>query len=249
MPTWVAGVDGCRAGWVAAFARTDRAEAPRLRTTASVREIVDAPERPAVVAIDMPLGLPERIDGPGRLPEQQVRGLLGGRQSSVFSIPARRAVFAETYAEACRIAAAASSPPRKVSRQGFMLFPKIRELDLLLRARPELVERIYEVHPEVAFWSMNGGCSLDEPKKVKGRPYGPGLALRRRLLLRAGLPEDLVGREAPPGAAPDDVLDALAGLVVALKIAQGQGRSFPESPERDAHGLPVAIWIFRTEGI
>jgi threonine dehydratase len=246
MSTWVAGVDGCRSGFVAAFARTDRAEAPRLRTFACVEDVVDAPQRPAVVAVDMPLGLPEQIEGPGRLPEQQVRGLLGGRQSSVFSIPARSAVFAETYDEACRIAAAASSPSRKVSRQGFMLFPKIRELDLLLRSRPELAERIYEVHPEVAFWSMNGEQPLDEPKKVKGRPYGPGLALRRSLLLRAGLPEDLVGSEAPPGAAQDDVLDALAGLVVALKIAQGQGRSFPESPERDAHGLPVAIWTFRT---
>jgi predicted RNase H-like nuclease len=245
MPSWVAGVDGCRSGWIAAFARTDRAEAPRLRKVASIRDIVDAPERPAVVAIDMPLGLPERIEGPGRLPEQQVRGLLGGRQSSVFSIPARSAVFAETYEQACRIATTASSPPRKVSRQGFMLFPKIRELDLLLRARPELAERVYEVHPEVAFWSMNGEQPLAEPKKVKGQPYGPGLALRRRLLVRAGLP-GVVGIEPPSGAAHDDVLDALAGLVVALKIAQGQGRSFPERPERDAHGLPIAIWTFRT---
>jgi predicted RNase H-like nuclease len=41
------------------------------------------------------------------------------------------------------------------------------------------------------------------------------------------------------------VLDALAALVVARKIAQGQGWSFPDPPGRDAFGLEVAIWTFR----
>jgi len=51
---------------------------------------------------------------------------------------------------------------------------------------------------------------------------------------------------APPrGAKIDDLLDALAALVVARAIAQGRARSFPEPPERDAHGIPVAIWTLR----
>jgi predicted RNase H-like nuclease len=107
------------------------------------------------------------------------------------------------------------------------------------------VERIHEVHPEVAFWSMNGEAALAEPKKVKGTPYGPGLALRRDLLRRAGLPDAAVTAAPPRGAAIDDLLDALAGLVVARKIAEGRGRPFPDPPGRDAEGLPVAIWTFR----
>ncbi len=143
------------------------------------------------------------------------------------------------------MALAASTPPRKVSKQGFMLFGKIREIDALLRADPSLAATIYEVHPEVAFWALNGEQLLSEPKKVKGRPHPPGLAQRRRLLLEAGLPRATVEADPPPGAGPDDCLDALAGLAVAFAIAQGRGRPFPDPPGRDAFGLPIAIWTLR----
>ena len=56
----------------------------------SFAEILNAPECPPVIAVDMPIGLPDRIDGPGRPAEQAVRPLLGQRQSSVFSIPSPR---------------------------------------------------------------------------------------------------------------------------------------------------------------
>jgi predicted RNase H-like nuclease len=72
------------------------------------------------------------------------------------------------------------------------------------------------------------------------------MALRRRLLTRSGLlPEALIYAAPPQGAAQDDLLDALAGLTVALDIARGEGQSFPDPPGRDAHGLPVAIWTLR----
>ncbi len=240
---WVAGVDGCRCGWIAVLMRVDDPQMHRIVTAQNLAAIADAPERPAPIAVDMPIGLPERIEGSGRLPEQLIRPLLGARQSSVFAIPSRRAVEAEDYGQACAIAAATSEPPRKVSRQGFAIFPKIREIDALLRARPELAPRVFEVHPELAFWALNGRTALSEPKKVKGTPYGPGMALRRQLLLQSGLvPEALIQAAPPPGAAQDDLLDALAGLTVALDIARGGGQSFPSPPGRDAHGLPVAIW-------
>lgn len=243
---WVAGVDGCRAGWIAAFMQVGRPASARIVVAADLAAIVDAPERPAVIAIDMPIGLPEETKGSGRIPEQLIRPLLGQRQSSVFAIPSRRAVYAEDYGEACALALATSDPPRKVSRQGFGLFPKIREIDTLLRIRPALAETIFEVHPELVFWALNGRAALDQPKKVKGIPFAPGLRLRRSLLARSGLPgEALVDAPPPRGAAADDLLDALAGLTVALDLATGGGRSFPDPPDRDAHGLPVAIWTLR----
>jgi threonine dehydratase len=242
---WVAGVDGCPTGWIAVLMRRDEPLSHHIRVVPRFADIVDAPERPAVVAVDMPIGLPERTDGSGRLPEKLVRPLLGARQSSVFAIPSRRAVYAQDYGDACAVAAATSEPPRKVSRQGFNIFPKIREIDGLLRQRPFLVPKIYEVHPEVAFWALNGEKALEQSKKVKSRPYEPGLVQRRDLLRRAGLPASLIDATPPKGAAADDLLDALAGLTVALDIATGGGRSFPEPPDRDAHGLPVAIWTLR----
>ena len=178
---WLAGVDGCPGGWVAAFVRPAGDEA-RLAVFARFADVLAAPERPAIVAVDMPIGLPERAGAGGRAAENAVRPLLGARQSSVFSVPSRAAIYAHDYAQACRVAQETSEPPRKVSKQLFNIAPKIREVDAVLRADPQVAARVYEVHPEVAFWRLNGECALDEPKKVKSRPYPPGLALRRKLL-------------------------------------------------------------------
>jgi predicted RNase H-like nuclease len=238
---WLAGVDGCRTGWVVALVRA-QGDDVRLRVVASFAAVVAAPEAPAITAVDMPIGLPERILRGGRGPEQAVRPLLGMRQSSVFAVPSRGAIDAADYREACRIASLTSDPPRRVSKQLFMIAPKIRELDAVLRADPALAAKVFEVHPEVAFWRLNGERALDEPKKIKGRPYPPGLALRRRLLVGAGLPSAAVDQAPPAGAAVDDLLDALACAAIARRIHAGLAKPFPDPPQRDAHGLPIAIW-------
>ncbi len=238
---WLAGADGCAAGWMVAFVRPEGPEV-RLQLAARFADVVAAPEAPKIVAVDIPIGLPERTGHGGRRAENLVRPLLGERQSAVFSVPARAAVYARDYREACRLALATSEPPRKVSKQLFNIAPKIREVDQVLRTDPTAAARVFEVHPEVAFWRLNGERALEEPKKVKNRPYAPGLALRRRLLLAAGIAEQAVNAVPPPGAGADDLVDALACAVVARRIHRGAARSFPDPPERDGHGLTMAIW-------
>jgi predicted RNase H-like nuclease len=238
---WLAGIDGCPSGWTVAFARADLSEV-RVRLVGRFIDVAAAPEAPAVIAIDIPIGLPERAGYGGRAAENAVRPLLGARQSSVFSVPSRAAIAAPDYREACRIAFATSEPPRKVSKQLFMLAPKIREVDAALRADATISQRVFEVHPEVAFWRLNGEEAVSEPKKVKSRHYGPGLALRRQLLIKAGLPADVVEASPPKGAGPDDLIDALACATIAWRIFNGLAQPFPDPPERDAHGLAMAIW-------
>jgi predicted RNase H-like nuclease len=238
---WLAGVDGCTGGWIAAFVCPDGGEA-RLRIVPRFADVVAAPEAPLVIAVDMPIGLSERTGLGGRAAENAVRPLLGARQSSVFSVPSRTAIYAGDYAEACARAAETSDPPRKVSKQLFNIAPRIREIDGLLRAFPAVAGRVFEVHPEVAFWRLNGGHALDEPKKVKSRPYEPGLALRRGLLIAAGLPAAAVNAAPPKGAGTDDLLDALACAAVARRLHRGEAQPFPDPPPRDAFGLRIAIW-------
>jgi len=238
---WLAGIDGCPGGWIAAFVGPAGAEG-RLAVFTRFADVLAAPERPAIVAIDMPIGLPERSGLGGRAAENAVRPLLGARQSSVFSVPSRAAVYAADYPQACRVALATSDPPRKVSKQLFNIAPKIREVDALLRADQVLASRVFEVHPELAFSRLNGERALSEPKKVKSRPYPPGLALRRALLRAAGLPPGLIGATPPKGAAEDDLIDALACAAVARRLHAGLARPFPDPPPRDPHGLPMAIW-------
>jgi predicted RNase H-like nuclease len=238
---WLAGADGCPGGWIVAFVHSNGNDV-RLRIVPRFADVLAAPERPAVVAVDMPVGLPERTGPGGRTAENCVRPLLGARQSSVFSVPSRAAIYAADYAAACAIAAATSEPPRKVSKQLFNIAPKIREVDEVLRTTPDAARRVFEVHPEVAFWRLNGERALTEPKKVKCKPYEPGLALRRKLLVAAGLPAEAVNAQPPRGAAADDLLDALACAAVARRILRCVAKSFPDPPPRDAHGLPMAIW-------
>jgi predicted RNase H-like nuclease len=238
---WLAGVDGCRAGWITAFVRPVGEEV-RVRMVARFADVVTAPEAPAIVAVDIPIGLPDRIGPEGRGPERAIRPLLGARQSSVFAVPPRAAIAAEDFGTACRAALAASEPPRKVSKQLFMIAPKIREVDVALRAEPAFVARVHEVHPELAFWRLNGERALTEPKKAKGVCYPPGLALRRDLLVAAGIPASVVMSAPPRGAGADDLLDALACAAIARRLHAGRAQPFPDPPGRDAFGLPIAIW-------
>jgi predicted RNase H-like nuclease len=238
---WLAGVDGCPGGWIAAFVRPSGNEAV-IGMFAHFAAVLPATQRPAIVAVDMPIGLPERTGPGGRKAENLVRPLLGQRQSSVFSVPSRAAIDANDYRAACTAALATSDPPRKVSKQLFNIAPKIREVDAVLRADPLLIPRVFEVHPELAFWRLNGARALTEPKKVKSRCYEPGLALRRALLIGAGLPERVVNAIPPKGAGPDDLLDALACAAIARRIHAGVVQPFPDPPEKDAFGLPMAIW-------
>jgi predicted RNase H-like nuclease len=132
---WVAGVDGCPAGWMVVFARVNEGEGSgelRLCVLPRFADILCADEAPAVIAVDIPIGLPAQAGRGGRAAENMVRPLLGERQSSVFSVPSRAALEPTDYGEACAVALATSQPPRKISKQLFMIVPKIREVDACL---------------------------------------------------------------------------------------------------------------------
>lgn len=238
---WLAGVDGCRAGWLAIFVRAS-GDGARVRVIPRFADILAAAECPAVIAVDMPIGLPEWAGTGGRAAENAVRPLLGARQSAVFSVPSRAAMAKTDYREACTAALATSEPPRKISKQLFMIAPKIREIDSCLRDDPSTAARVFEVHPEVAFWRLNGERALTEPKKIKGKPYGPGLDLRRGLLRAAGLPPVVIDSAPPTGASADDLLDALACAAIARRIQAGAAKPFPDPPPVDRYGLRMAIW-------
>lgn len=236
----IAGADGCRGGWI--VAQGSLAGGPvSLTVVPTLRDFLQRAPDLRALAIDMPIGLPDRIGPGGRGPESALRPLLGQRQSSVFSIPARSAVYASTYAEACAASLAASDPPRKVSKQAFFLFPKMREIDELLREGPEWRGRIHEAHPEGSFRMMKGR-PLDEPKKAKGQVHGPGLAERRALLLGVGMDAGAVTSPRPGGAGEDDRLDALALLWTAGRILRGEAVAHRGASVADSYGLPLTIW-------
>ena len=227
-----AGVDGCPAGWIAVLRGAGRP--PECAIFAAFADILDVAR---IIAVDMPIGLPERTGHGGRGPENAVRPHLGARQSSVFSVPSRAAVMTPDYRAACAAALETSDPPRRVSKQCFNLFPKIREIDAIMTC--DLESRVYEVHPELAFWRLNGGQPMALPKKVKSRPNPAGLDERRALLCRYGYDADFLATP-PTGAGADDLLDAAVNALIAERIATGAAtavsRRLPARRQRVADG-------------
>lgn len=195
-----------------------------------------------IIAVDIPIGLPDVVGIGGRPADIAARAVLGARQSAVFAVPARAAVACIDYRDACEAALRHSDPPRKVSKQTFNLFPKIREVDALITAK--LQQRVREVHPEAAFWALNGERPLDLPKKVKSQPHQPGLEQRKKLLVAAGYDGTLLADHRWPRriAGPDDILDACANAWSAMRIVNGTARRFPEAPATDTRGLRMEIW-------
>lgn len=207
----------------------------------------------------MTIGLPDTGSRRGRPPEQALKAVLGRAKNAVFPIPSRAAVYAETgklngmaaigaaFQRALAVARATSDPPGGFSRQAFMIFPKIREVDEALRGDAGLAGRVLESHPEAAFWRMNGRRDLRHSKKLPA-----GRAERTAILQGWGFDaawfafaREQTRRDKPSGVSFgwDDLLDACAMLVVAARHAAGACESFPDPPGHDAHGLPVAIRV------
>jgi predicted RNase H-like nuclease len=243
---WFAGVDGCRDGWIAAFVQTS-GKLVEPRVFSKFIDILHAPEKPSIIAVDIPIGLPDRG---GRRAETVVRPLLGTLRGAIFPIPSRRAIFAQlspfgdpnaryaAHQRACIVAAQTSSPSKRITIQAFGLFPKIRELDALLQSDGSLKDRIFETHPELAFRQLNGNQPLNERKKSAA-----GLVHRGQLLTNCGFSASIAEGSPPKGARYDDLLDALACAFVARRLAAGISRPHPELPEKDQLGFSMAIWV------
>ena len=84
---------------------------------------------PSVIAVDIPIGFPERITGAGRECDCSVRKLLGKRASSVFAPPARAVLAVRIIAVLAPQRSPHRTRPRQISKQMFHLFAKIREVD------------------------------------------------------------------------------------------------------------------------
>jgi predicted RNase H-like nuclease len=148
--TRVAGVDGCRSGWVVAIGGT-------VHVVARFTDVLDLDV--SIIAVDMPIGLPDA--GP-RACDVAARRLLGPRRSSVFPAPVRATLQATTYDNALRLHRAADD--RGLSKQAYNLLPKIAEVD---DALPDA--RVVEAHPELAFARLLGAPAEHSKRAAAGR--------------------------------------------------------------------------------
>ena len=246
--TLAVGVDGCRIGWIAAFAfgsgnRATRTGLCLFETAPDIVRWRDRQADPPVVAIDVPIGLPDRIGD--RPCDQAARRLLGRRQSCVFQPPDRGLLqlAGKAYEEVrIRIDQRRRAEPeaRGLPRQGFGILPKIAEVDSLMRADPRREEWLVEVHPEVSFRVL-AGRDLPPKRSRAGRD-----ARRKRLADQFHDLDDRLETTAwrRRDVGIDDRLDAYAALWSALRFRRGPGHHLVLGDgERDRAGIAMRIIV------
>jgi predicted RNase H-like nuclease len=224
----VLGVDACKVGWVGVLLEESK---PQALVAATIQGLVTMAERGgpvSVIAIDMPIGLPD--NGPRRA-DLMAKAAIGSLSSSVFITPVRAALCAESHAEA--VAVNRSLTGQGISRQAYGLRTKLFETESWAC---QATQQVVEVHPEVSFAILAGA-----PLTVRKSTWA-GAERRRMLLEEAGIP--LVGELGLSGFAVgvDDVLDAGVAAWSARRVAVGDATSFPDPPQAFSDGWPCAIW-------
>ena len=229
---WVAGVDGCRAGWVVVLlSDTQRGIHPQIKVCRRFKEVLRLLPKPAVIAVDIPIGLLDKPQRGGRACDQEARRLLGRRASSVFTPPSRRALKARKYSEVRR---------QGLSRQAFGILPKIREVDRLMI--PKLQRRVYEAHPELAFRALAGNPMRFSKKTPQGHRERLD-ALKKSRSQMVELLRDARKAVRPTPVTPDDLLDACVLAHIAGRIAKKNAVRVPPTPPVDRKGLRMELWF------
>lgn len=228
----VAGVDGCRGGWVVATtAAAGPAPIMSIEVVGRIEVVLDRVRRGELVAVglDIPIGLPDV--GP-RASDAMLRARLGPRRSSVFTTPPRPLLGCTDHAEAVALGRALDG--RGISIQAFNLLPKIAEVDAAIE--PALTDAVVEAHPESAFAELAGAPLGSTKRSAEGRAERLALLARPFPRSRAALTGRL------PGAAGDDVLDAAAAAWSARRWAAGTAVVLTDGA-LDGRGLPMRVAV------
>ena len=232
----IAGVDGCKGGWICISKDLLSGEIS-TEVFPSMAGLLKRMPKAVVLAVDIPIGLPD--SGPRKC-DQLARKLLGSpRASSVFPAPIRPAIEARSREEADEITRSVDG--RGVGAQAWGLYARIREVDEIVSTDALARRRIYEVHPELSFMYWNGGIALAESKKTEA-----GMAVRVRLIddhFGKDLRQQVRQQHPRSRVHDDDVNDAFAALWTAERILSDSVKIFPDPPQWDALGIEMAMWF------
>lgn len=238
------GVDGCRAGWFAIFLVRDAEQEckwkaalfPNFSCLAGFLKNNYGQSDP-LIFIDIPIGLKDG-GSKERLSDTGARNILKSRKSSIFPVPCREAVYAETYEKACEVNKSLTG--KRISKQAWNIVPKIRDVDSFLVKNKNYREKVREIGPELCFQSFAGFPMKYSKKKVEGFLERKD-ALNNVCTFTDEIIEYVLSTYRRRDIAKDDILDALAAALTA-KIGSRYGFTYiPQKPETDSEGLKIQI--------
>jgi predicted RNase H-like nuclease len=237
--TLVAGLDGCKAGWLIAACPPFRFAECRVWIEPSPEAALSMAADMAV--IDIPIGLTD-AQAMRRATDSAARTLLQAMNldrhpspgSRVFPAPSRTALALFRAGLDYHALNAQLTGP-KMSQQAFHITGRIADVDAWMT--PERQNTRREGHPEVAF-ARQAARTLP-PKKTRGGAAARDAALR-------GLGFGIEGLAATLGKrtgrwAMDDLRDACILAWVASRVLSQTHTVLPALPETDALGLRMEI--------
>ena len=227
------GVDACKKGWFAVCLEPDKRWAIGIFN--SIGNLWRRFEKDSLILIDIPIGLP----GSGkRRCDVEARKILRKRASSVFPVPCRQAVYADTYANACRLNKKILGV--KLSIQTWKISGKIREVDNLLLRNIKARRRIRESHPEICFWALADGRPMMYYKKT-ARGFSERVNILNRIYPSSQeIVAEAITNYRRKDLSKDDILDAMVLAISASAGSRGIA-TIPHHPEKDPKGLSMEI--------
>lgn len=223
----VLGLAASRSGWVGAHLESTGHGTPQILAGATLHEVISAAGPVTVVAVDVPVGLP---DESRRAVDGELRRLLGPQAAAVLSTPVREALYAPSYGEANRINRERQGAG--VSRQAYDVRRQIMDVDEWLRKDRD--HQVVEVNSEASLAQAAG-----EPLASR-RSSADGAHERREVLARVGI---YVPTSAPHGVLADDLVAACAAAWSAHRVKSGQAHTYPAQPETFSDGLASAVHV------
>jgi predicted RNase H-like nuclease len=217
MQTFI-GLDGIPGAWVAVYL----AECDQYFDYGSLNRLLAVAHERAM--IDVPIGLPSRGY---RACDVEARERV---KSRVF-LGARWNIWTfENYDQAN--ASYWRDGDDGISMQLWCIRDKLKEVNELIT--PQLQSRLMETHPELVFWRLNGGNSLENKKTREGRRQ------RIDLLKRNGFDkiDEWIGHRHGTNIGRDDLIDACACALA----ARDSVRRFPDGAPPTACGIRMEIW-------
>jgi predicted RNase H-like nuclease len=221
----VAGVTPWGSNWIVASAKMHAAtfapEPPRVYS--SFIEVLD--ERPSfsVIVVNAPVGIVENSQAGVRTCDREARALLGRRGSAVHNAPTR-----------AQLVGGDQSAGEGLDAVSATLLPRYREVASEMSPYRQRV--VYEGHPELSFYQLNGNKPLRRSKKIEAGN------LERRALLEQKMPGvDKILDSELKRVPLKHLLDAAALLWTARRVFGHAALRLPSDAEWDSEGLRMEL--------
>lgn len=231
------GIDSCKYGWVVVSINSLGDYNAEL--IKNIDQILNV--KADIYLIDMPIGLLENGTDE-RLCDKLIRRMLQpNRGSSVFPVPARKAIYTNSYKEALRMNKELTG--KGLSKQSYAITPKIKEVDEFLLDHKYATNCLHESHPEVCFAEIIGSPCKYNKKSADGE-FERINALRQYFNINKMLSEIKFPKK---DVATDDIIDASVLAVIGLLGLKNGFKTIPENPPEDNHGLKMSITVMKRD--